>query len=133
MVKGTVAKVENKTALDTSVCIAILKEDEDVIGAVRNLEGTVFLTTLTAYELMLREHNLGIAEDFINSFELLGFDLNAAAVASEIEKDLKKRGSLIDKPDIFIAATAIANNCALATLNTKDFSRIERLRLVKLG
>jgi predicted nucleic acid-binding protein len=43
---------------------------------------------------------------------------------------LKKRSQLIPTDDILIAATAISNNLPLATINVKDFSRIENLSLL---
>ncbi len=48
-----------------------------------------------------------------------------------IERELKKKNKKIDKPDLMIAGTAIANNLKLATLNTKHFERISGLDLIK--
>ena len=87
---------------------------------------------MTAFELLLRSHNLADVKELIQKTKILDFTKEAAEAASEIEKDLKGIGVLISREDIFIAATAIANDCALATLNIKDFSRIKGLKLVKL-
>jgi tRNA(fMet)-specific endonuclease VapC len=48
----------------------------------------------------------------------------------EIHKELKKSRNLIDIPDLFIGATARANQLMLATLNEKHFSRIHGLELI---
>lgn len=95
-------------------------------------EATAFLPSVTAFELLLRSHNLADVKELIQKTKVLDFTKEAAEEASNIEKDLKSRGALIGREDIFIAATAIVNNCALATLNTKDFSRIKGLKLVRL-
>ena len=47
--------------------------------------------------------------------------------AIEIYKNLKLKNKLIELPDIVIAATAVANNLKIATLNKKHFDRIEGL------
>lgn len=47
-----------------------------------------------------------------------------------IYKDLKKRNMLIEAFDILIAATTLANDLPLATLNRKHFERIGSLKLV---
>ena len=96
------------------------------------LTAEAFLSSVTLFELMLRASKLEETETFVSTFEILKFDEKAARIAGQIEKDLKGRGILISREDIFIAATAIVNNCALATLNVKDFSRIKGLKLVKL-
>ena len=120
-----------KICLDTSICIDLIKTGNK--GALSSfLTAEAFLSSMALFELRLRTHNLEEAELFISTFEILAFDKKAAEEASNIEKDLKSRGALIGREDIFIAATAIVNDCALATLNVKDFSRIKGLRLVKL-
>ena len=117
--------------LDTSVCIEIMKRSSyEKLSSFLTAEA--FLSSITLFELMLTTHKLEETETFASTFEILKFDEKAARTASEIEKDLKGRGVLISREDIFIAATAMVNNCALATLNVKDFSRIKGLRLIKL-
>ncbi|GAA4461482.1 hypothetical protein GCM10023189_37000 [Nibrella saemangeumensis] len=43
---------------------------------------------------------------------------------------LKKKRKQIDLADLFIAATAVAHNLPIATLNKKHFERIDILQLV---
>jgi predicted nucleic acid-binding protein len=62
---------------------------------------------------------------------VIPFDSLAAQYASEIQQDLKRKRCLIDKADLFIAATAIANDMAFDTLNRKHFERIEQLDLLR--
>jgi predicted nucleic acid-binding protein len=61
---------------------------------------------------------------------VLPFDGQAAGIVANIYLDLKTRSQLIPTDDILIAATAIRNNLQLATLNTKDFKRINGLEII---
>ena len=56
---------------------------------------------------------------------------NVAEIASSIAKKLKAENKIIEFRDIFIAATAIANNMPLTTLNIKHFNRIDDLELIE--
>jgi tRNA(fMet)-specific endonuclease VapC len=58
------------------------------------------------------------------------FDKTVAKRAVDLNKELKRKRKLIDTADLFIAATAIANNLPFATLNRKHFDRIDGLTLI---
>ena len=119
--------------LDTSICIELLRENQALVDKVKEFgEATPNIATITVFELLQRTFNVSAAEEFIADAILLNFDEKAARKASDIEKELKHRGIMIGRQDIFIGAIAIVNNCALATLNAKDFSKIKGLKLVKI-
>lgn len=61
---------------------------------------------------------------------VLPFDSNAAHIAVEIQRDLKKLRWTIEKADLFIAATSVANGLTLDTLNRKHFDKIKQLTLL---
>ena len=69
-------------------------------------------------------------ETIIEGFYILSFNSNVADIASDIAKKLKTKNKIIEFRDIFIAATAIANNMPLSTLNVKHFERIDDLELI---
>lgn len=120
-------------ALDTSVCIDIIRNKQHGIELSEQISGNqIFLPSVGLFELLLRRTNLEAVEELASRVDLLPFDEKAARKASEIAKELGSKGEPVGSLDIFIAATAIVNNCALATLNVKDFSRIRGLRLVKV-
>ncbi len=120
-------------ALDTSVCIDIIRNKQHGIELSEQISGNqIFLPSVGLFELLLRRTNLEAVEELVTRVNLLAFDEKAARKASEIAKELSGKGEPVGSLDIFIAATAIVNNCALATLNVKDFSRIRGLRLVKV-
>ena len=51
--------------------------------------------------------------------------------ASHIIRSLRKQNKIIDIQDILIAATAIANNVKLCTINKKHFDRISELKIIE--
>lgn len=65
----------------------------------------------------------------ISGLRVLPYTFEIAQKAGEIARDL---GRPIELPDAAIAATAIANEASLATLNQKDFEGIKYLDLMKL-
>ena len=60
---------------------------------------------------------------------LLPFDSKVAVRASSIFKDRKSKNQIIEFRDIFIAATAIANNLPISTLNVAHFNRVKDLEI----
>ena len=64
----------------------------------------------------------------IEVFPLMEKDVE---IAAEIIQTLTRKNKIIGLKDILIASTAIANNFGLATLNMKDFKRIEHLKLLE--
>lgn len=122
-----------KVCLDSDIAIEIVKNKERGLQISEELAGIdVHLTVVGLFELLMRKTNLEAVEEFVKRTTLLGFDEKAARKASEIDKELKKNGTPVAFRDVFIAATALVNECALATLNIKDFSRIKGLKLLKL-
>ena len=123
-----------KLALDTSFCIELFRGNPAVTSFLRTFsKETTYVPAMTCFELLSRTYNLRVVESFIKSTNVLGFDESAARKAAEITKNLYRRGIVIGFQDIFIAATAIVNNCSLATLNVKDFSKIDGLKLFEVS
>jgi tRNA(fMet)-specific endonuclease VapC len=82
-----------------------------------------------AYASSNTERNIEQTMKFLNPYETVPFDEDAAMVCGKISAKLTKEGRKIGYNDIMIAATAISRNGILITNNTKEFSRIEGLRL----
>lgn len=123
--------MDQKVCLDTDVCIAIVRQQgpyKEILRKVFSLR--VYITAVTLFELLLRETNIYQIENFIKDLELLSFDSIAARKASDIQKELKVKGKIIEIRDLFIASASIVNNCNLATLNKKHFENIKGLKLL---
>ena len=62
-------------------------------------------------------------------FNSEGFDECCTEAYGKIRADLEKNGTVIGPNDLMIAATVIRKGGVLVTHNTKEFSRIEGLRI----
>jgi len=67
-------------------------------------------------------------EALLSPFTILPFDDLAAFRFAELKHALASRGSLIGPMDLLIAAIAVSNEAILVTNNTREFSRVPRLR-----
>ena len=125
------AQMAEKVCLDTDACIAIMKGDakaeklSDLLASSK-----LFVASITVFELFLRKENLSEVKDFLDGIYVLDFDEYCAVKASNIQKELKSKGKLLELRDIFIASIVIVNNCSLATFNKKHFSRIHEAQLL---
>ena len=61
--------------------------------------------------------------------EILPFDNKTARLSASIRANLEKQGTPIGPYDILIAGTALANKGILVTNNTREFSRVQALKL----
>ncbi|RLF61224.1 MAG: type II toxin-antitoxin system VapC family toxin [Thermoplasmata archaeon] len=106
--------------LDTSVIIAISKNDRIVIEKLEKFRGWKFyITTITNFELkvgFLSEKEKVIIEALPKLF----FDEKASDIASELFKNLKLKGKIPKLKDLFIASIALANNKPVITID-QDF------------
>jgi len=123
--------MDTKICLDTDASIEILKNTlkaYELLDLIKERE--VYITTISVFELFLRETNLDSIEKLLLKTTILDFSELCARKAAEIFKDLKRRGKIIPLRDLLIASITIANNCTLATLNIKDFRNIKDLKLL---
>jgi len=61
--------------------------------------------------------------------EMLALDNRAVVTASDVYAKLRKRGSLVDDPDLLIASMCIANGLPIVTGNAKHFERFKEFGL----
>ena len=61
--------------------------------------------------------------------EILPFDDRAAAAYGPVRADLERRGVSIGSMDLMIAAHALNLDVTLVTHKTREFSRVEGLRV----
>ena len=82
-----------------------------------------------AYKSSNYNKNIKKYNEFINHFNKIGFDENAARIYGQIRSSLDKQGTPIGPNDLIIASIVIAENGILVTHNLKEFSRIKNLRI----
>jgi len=92
----------------------------------------IFISTVTEFEIITGASELHTLfwNEMMARFTILNFDSAVAREAALIVQRLKKKRKTIDKPDLFIAATAIVHGLPLDTANKKHFMHIDGLVLV---
>ena len=124
--------------LDTSIHIAFLRGEEDVVSKVEAyLEefDMLSLSIITYYEILRglkyieNEKKLRGFEELMDKSEIITLDREIIDRASEIYAELKRRGELIEDADILIAASCLVKGMVLVTDNEEHFRRIESLEM----
>jgi tRNA(fMet)-specific endonuclease VapC len=121
--------------VDTSIFIDYLrskKKDQTIFQTLSD-RTEIFISSITLFELLIGAPSNEKWEEIRTLTEdipVLGFTEKIAAQSAKIYHDLKKSNKLIEYRDIFIAATAIANDLPILTLNKKDFKRIKNLKVL---
>lgn len=129
--------------LDTSVLIAAERGKLDSKKFFAQLKETpVFLAAITASELLhgveraqnevIRSRRSRFVESMLAQIPVIEFDLDAARTHSVLWSRLEVAGTMIGAHDLLIAATAVASGHAVATLNRKEFERIDQLELIDM-
>tara|TARA_Y100000034_G_scaffold133857_1_gene200675 strand:- start:5123 stop:5494 length:372 start_codon:yes stop_codon:yes gene_type:complete len=123
--------LDKKICLDTDTVIGILNNEERAVSIINFIEEfEIFISVITLFELLLRETDLEEIEIFRRKVNVLDFDEESSRKSSDIHKELKRKGKIIEFRDVFIAAICIVNNCELVTFNKKHFENIKELKLV---
>lgn len=124
--------------LDTNTCIRLLNNSSDqVTTRLANEEPrNIYLCTVVQFELIFgayrsnrTEENLATLRRFFSQFDILPFDEKAASLCGKIRAELMTLGTPIGPYDLQIAAIALANQLTLVTHNTREFSRVNELKL----
>lgn len=126
-----------KYMLDTNICIYTIKNKPQAVREVFNQHyGRMCISSVTLMELMYGaeksaspEKNLRVVEGFIARLEVLNYGIDAAVQTGQIRAELAKAGTPIGPYDSMIAAHARALGLILVTNNTREFVRINGLRL----
>lgn len=82
-----------------------------------------------AYKSARPVANVATIDNLVKLFPALSFDAKAARIFGELRLDLNRKGTPIGPYDTQIAAIALAYNCILVTHNTKEFSRVDGLKI----
>ena len=120
--------------LDTTFLIDLLRNEQAAVTLSKTIEQKEILkiSTVTVFEIHqgLRESSQNV-EALFDDLILLSFDKKTAIKAGEIVRHLRKEGIIIDPEDAMIGATALLQHEPLVTRNTKHFSKIPELKIVK--
>lgn len=123
--------------LDTNICIYVINEQpaqvlQRLIQAGRE---SLAISTVTVAELAFgiakstRADSRTKLENFLSKFPILDWDQDAAWVYGNVRKSLEARGQRIGERDLLLACQALALGATMVTNNTREFERIEGLKL----
>ena len=123
--------------LDTNICIYVINhKPAQVFERFRQFRlGELAISSITASELAFGVEKSGSMRNkqalnkFLAPLEILPYDEQAIWHYAQLRHQLQSSGQLIGSLDMLIAAHALALDCALVTNNTKEFERIDGLRL----
>ena len=127
-----------KFMLDTNIAIYVIKRRPlDLLEIFNRNAEHMGISAITLAELIhgvekssYPEKNLKVVEDFVSHLEVLPYDEDAASHYGNIRADLEKKGTTIGVNDLHIAGQARSRGLILVSNNTKEFERVEGLRLV---
>jgi tRNA(fMet)-specific endonuclease VapC len=124
--------------LDTNTCIYYLNRvSENLVAKFRKFSPSgIKLSSITVAELFFgvekssaKKKNRAIVESFVSTFEIIPFDEASSRTYAKIRASLEKKGTPIGPMDLLIASISMTANLILVTNNTKEFSRIGKLKL----
>ena len=124
--------------LDTNICIYIInKRPAKIIDKISSLNPTeIKISSITMAEMEYgasksenREMNRNALKRFLSPFEIINFDAKDAEIYGIIRAELERSGNIIGAYDMQLAAQALRWDCIFVTNNTKEFIRINKLKL----
>ena len=124
--------------LDTSVLIEMFRAKDKtttLFYRLSNENNDFAVSVLTHYEIFRGGNSVQdlFWTNFLKNINVIPFDIMSSNEAVKIYKLLKMQNQMIDLADLLIAATAIAHNLDLVTLNLKHFSKIPNLHILENG
>lgn len=121
--------------VDTSILIDYFRKTDKnnarLVSHFKNYE-TLYISSITEFEVVngATPAHLQFWNLMLSRFIILDFDSRAARQAAEIVRQLKIKRKTIDKPDLFIAATASVHGLIIDTLNLRHFIDIDSISLL---
>lgn len=123
--------------LDTNMCIYMMKNNPQVLSAFeKNKNDGIAISSITLAELEFGVYNSSAFEknknkliSFLPLVDVLSFDGSSAMIYGEICATLRKKGTPIGTMDMLISAHAKSENLIVVTHNTREFERVNGLKL----
>ena len=125
--------------LDTNICIYIMNyRPQSLMAQFREHDPADFgISTVVVSELYYgveksqqRARNRQRLAEFLRPFAISSYDFDAARAYGQLRADLERRGQLIGREDMMIAAHALSQGCTLITNNEREFTRVAGLNVV---
>jgi tRNA(fMet)-specific endonuclease VapC len=135
-------------SLDTNVCAVLINgirgfsptwpQVRDKFTLARAAEAQFTISSIVVHELWycvakslrVAGNAQRVSEFLEQDFQLLDFSARDAQSASQIRADLERKGTRIGEYDALIAGHALARGLTLVTANTREFSRVDGLKII---
>ena len=122
--------------LDTNICIYYFKGQFNLQEKIKSLGFEKFaISEITLAELIYgaeksqrKARNIKVVENFSEKITILPI-FDSIRIYGTEKARLKTKGKIISDLDLFIGATAIANDLILVTRNIKEFERLENIKI----
>lgn len=121
--------------IDTSILIDYFRKtnkEKTRLVEIFKQHSKVYISSITEFEIYngAKQTHIEFWDLILARIVVLDFDSRCARKAADIVSGLKRKRKTLDKPDLFIAATAMVYNLTLNTFNTKHFDKVDGLILV---
>jgi len=126
-----------KYLLDTNTCVFLMKNRPETVAQYRKkaLRG-IAISSITLSELKFGVYNSANPKRngenllrFLIGVEVLDYNIAAADEYGKTRAELRRKGTPIGHMDLLIAAHAKAAGLTVVTNNTREFERVDGLRL----
>lgn len=126
-----------KYLLDTNIVIFTIKRKPvSLLPKFNQHTNQLAISAITFAELifgaeksMNSAKNLATVNDFVSRLTVLPYDEQAAFHYGDIRANLEKKGKPIGDNDLHMAAHARSKGLVVVTNNTREFERVEGLRI----
>ena len=123
--------------LDTNVAIYVIKERPiSALNKFNQFASRLCISNISAGELYFGAENsqqvarnLAQVDDFLSRLVVLDYDVHASSHYGNIYATLRKQGRALSENDMHIAAHARSRGLILVSNNTREFERVDGLRL----
>lgn len=125
-----------KYLLDTNICIHLFRGQFNLLDKFKEIDlQDCTISEITLAELIFGaenssnpEKNQKIIDAFLEQIKILPI-FNAIPIYAKEKVRLRKKGIMISDFDLFIGATAVANELIMVTENSKEFERISKIEI----
>jgi len=121
--------------LDSSIIVSMFgRNGQELVSKVNSIpRRDIKIPSMVKGEMLVGAHKnkrkMEALRQFLNAFEIMPFDDNASEIYGRIRAELEIGGNIIGPNDLVIAATVLSYGGILVTSNTKEFKRVEGLRI----
>ncbi len=123
--------------LDTNICIYVINEQPAQVlqRLIQVGRESLAISTITVAELAFgveKSNRVGSRaklENFLSMFPIFDWNQEAAWEYGKVRKALEAKGQRIGERDLLLACQALALGATMVTNNTREFERIDGLKL----